>query len=544
MGYFFLWLSGLAYSLLIVATIAALAARCKKKFWRRFWPISTASFIFFTVAAMAVIGGFLLIKNVQPKWLFWYGLAQTLAYLIGVVIILKRGLKGVASNDQKARSWSWPLLAAAFGLFLFVYGVVFNFINIKIMVDLANIRTESTGKIDSLVPPHLPDNFNAHHVYEQAAQALGSQVKLPEWFWDSHKPDFNPASNDVARLLEKYQSLLAMLHRAAAMSGYSMEVDITNFIEWPIPRYMHYQIFAKLLSLSARSKAMAGNPSGALKDLAAIEGMAEHLRSYPLLISFAIANAVEEIQLHGLEHVLAHTRELPAGMIDLPVIAHPSVLPSFLKVQRLEAQGNLQFFAINTARSNILSDFGPIGVTTSMFWRVFFSPSELRAVKDIIAFRMGKAAESYEEIKNNLKGIVEAQKSGELGIMTSISTPDYARFLLQPMKYDALRGINDLAMAATAFRNTNGHYPRQPNELVTAYLSKIPSDPFDNQPLKLKPIDGGLHLYSSGPGSGLEGDSNKEPIHFYLGQRAYEEHRIKIAREERRKKAIKKKKRK
>lgn len=60
--------------------------------------------------------------------------------------------------------------------------------------------------------------------------------------------------------------------------------------------------------------------------------------------------------------------------------------------------------------------------------------------------------------------------------------------------------------------------------------AEIPTDPFDGKPLRMKVVPGGLDLYSVGPGP------KERFIHFYLGQEAYKENRIKPAREERKRK--------
>lgn len=545
MCYGILWITSLACYFLIVATIASLASRCKKPFWRRFWPILAGILTFFSSAAMAGIGGYILKVNLQPKWLFWYGLSQTIVYLIGVIIILKRGLKGITSEEHRARLWPRARLAAAFGLVLFSYIVTLNFIEMRILVDLANIRTETTSRIISLLPGPLPDGFNAHLVYEETTHALGPRDDLPDWFQDSHKPDFNPTSEKVTRLLTKHKGLLSTLHRAASLPTYGLKVDVSNFYEWPIPNYLNYRAFAKLLNLAARHKALSGDPSGALRDLSMIEGMAEHLRSFPILISFMMARAVDEIRVQGLEYILAYTSDLPVSQIDLPVITHTSVLNSFLNAHRLEAQGHLQFFTKISALSDIFSGYYSTGVWPSKIWRVFFLPSDLKAAKDIIAYGMSKPAKTYEEAKKNIETITKAKESGKLGIFTAIAVPkNYSGFAIRSMIYDAQRGLSDLALAATAYKVAKGDYPAKLKDLVPKYLVKIPLDPFDDQPLKLKLIEGGLDLYSSGPSPKSKSIINKGPIHFYLGRGAYEEYRVKPAREERQKKALKKKKRK
>jgi len=544
MGYGLLWLSSLAGSFLVVATAASLASRCKMVRWQRFWPILASVIMFLLVSSAAVLGGILQQKNLQPKWLLWYGLSQTIAYIIGVVIILKKGFMVIASEEQAARPWPRVRLAVALGLVLFIYLVTLNFMDMRIVAEVANVRTDTAGRIISLLPAKLPDALNAYPVYEQAARALGPPYSLPGWILDSDKPDFDPNSEEVARLLAKHRHVLATVSRAASMPGYSVEMVVTNWLESPIPQYSYYHDFARLLSLTARLKALSGDPGGALRELTVMKNMAEHLRSFPLLISFIVAQSVDQTRVAGLEYVLAHTPDPPVGLIDTPVITQPSARISFLKAQRFEEQGILQTLAIISISSNVSSIFDLSGTDykaqsahlgerfLTKLWRVFFLPSELKAAKDIFAYRWGKPAATYEEMQKNLRAIVEAHESGELGILTAIALPDLSTYLGRAMWYDALRGLSDVALAATAYKGANSEYPTTLEELVPNYLSKIPLDPFDGEPLKFKLLNGGLDLHSVGPDQKLESAIYKGSIHFYLGQGPYEEYRVKPARAE------------
>ena len=54
------------------------------------------------------------------------------------------------------------------------------------------------------------------------------------------------------------------------------------------------------------------------------------------------------------------------------------------------------------------------------------------------------------------------------------------------------------ALAAERYRRANGRWPESLAELVTAGLLRaVPGDSFDGQPLRLKPTDNGLIIYSA-----------------------------------------------
>ena len=104
--------------------------------------------------------------------------------------------------------------------------------------------------------------------------------------------------------------------------------------------------------------------------------------------------------------------------------------------------------------------------------------------------------------------------------------PFDGEYLLGMESVDAQYRLMALALAATAYRASNGTYPGRAEDLVPDYLAEIPIDPFGGKPLKLKTLPGGLDLYSVGP------EDKNWRIHFYLGRDLYEEKRVKPAREE------------
>ena len=167
MRYGLLWLASIAYSLLIVAAITAIAARCKKPLWRRLWPILTAILAFIPLTSFAVSGGLLLKNNLQPKWLFWYGVSQSLAYIISTIIILKKGLKGSSTDLQNAKFWPRIRLAVAFGVAVFIFITFLNMVDMRMMITFfrfrkipamlrQNMMAPSTRKCDRVIIASSP----------------------------------------------------------------------------------------------------------------------------------------------------------------------------------------------------------------------------------------------------------------------------------------------------------------------------------------------------------------------------------------------------
>jgi hypothetical protein len=67
-------------------------------------------------------------------------------------------------------------------------------------------------------------------------------------------------------------------------------------------------------------------------------------------------------------------------------------------------------------------------------------------------------------------------------------------------RLEARHRAASLALAVERFRLANGgNTPESLNELIPQFLSSIPSDPFDGQPLRYKELPTGFVVYSIGP---------------------------------------------
>jgi len=548
MTYAILWISHVGFALLLVAAVTAIASRCKKVLWRRFWPILTTILAVIPISGGVLFGYVLLTQNFQPKWLFWYSLSGLITYLIAVIIILVRGLKGSSGQDQKARSWPRAWLAALAVAALFVFTTTLNIADMRVMDHLADIKHSATAKIQDMLPAKLPKFLNAHFVYKEAAQAFVEDKDLPDWFRESGNPDFGLNSTDVREFLSGHHDVLEIMRKAKDIPGYSLPVDTSFFVASPIPDYRPYSNIAGFINLYARFLAKKGDILGALKELSMIERMADHFRSFPELLSFRVAGKLASIQYRSLEYILAQSSHSSEDCIDPPVNAHPSILKDFLSSLHMGAQMLMQADAVQFSFSDYSDMYSMKSFSksnfmrptfTMKFFRVFCGPSEIKSHRDIVGYWM-KEADSYEVLKAHLKALSDAEKTGEMGLMTGSFSPQYYHYISHAMKYDVHRGLCDLAMAVTAYKARNNSYPTKLEELVPEYIDRIPLDPFDGKPLKMKPVDGGLDLYSVGSEKEDEYHDKIEPIHFYLGKDAYEKFRVKPALDEKRKQAQKK----
>ena len=536
MGYGILWLTHLAFALFLVAATCALASHQVKVRWRRFWPILIALLALFSVASYALFGAVLVHLNIQPKWLFWYGLSLTAGFVAGALLILKRGLKDSASEEPLTRSWPRLKLITTTGVMLFFFFVVLNAMETRVMIELAQVYSMASANLINLLPAKLPNLLNARTLYEQAGQSLDAKRGAYDWLSESETPDFDVTAEKVTLALTDNQEAIRLVKKAVELPGYTVDLGMSNFYSWPAPNYSSYRKLARLLVFSARRKALEQNLSGALEDLAVINKMVCHFCHYPLLISFMVGGVIDRDRVDGLEYVLAHTGRSTLKQIEFPVEVSSSVVPDFWRAFQVEGQGSLQELASSASNKNYRAMFSitdPIPVflidtIITSLWRVFLLPSDFKAAQMIEILR-AKDAKSYDDIKEFDRQTNDAFEAGQFGIFTSIAFSNHSTNVLRAKQFDVRCKLAALALAVTAFQNDAGAFPTKLEDLVPNYLDQVPSDPFNpQQPMQMKPVDGGLDLFSIGP-TREANFSGSGPIHFYLGRKAYEEFRLKPA---------------
>jgi Tfp pilus assembly protein PilE/cytochrome b561 len=521
-GYGIFLLSG-AFAL--TAFITALAAHCKAAFWRKFWPIALVVFQVFGFAALVISGAYLLRENLQPKWFFWYGLSLLVAFGAGAILILRHGMRLVEPSQSAAVHWSRWKPAFAFCFFFALHILMLDVMQLAVMTELNRVSADAAANVVHRIPPTPLDAHNARLVYEKAIRALPAADSLPDWFHGSAMQVSHPPEKEVGRFLSEHGALLATIEKAAAIPAYRLAFDSLDYAEWPIPDFRGYRTLAVLVTMDSRVKADSGDAAGALKALAVMGNMSEHLASVPLLVSFVVAARIDEMRIRGFEYFLSRIENLQGDFVA-PAQPPPksSPLVALQKALHMEAQGQLAGFAKTASAPDIRSVDSPsatagVSVTpATKMWRAFFLPSELRAARDIFTAGLMKPASTYAELRKNLEVMASAREQGRLGILTAISGPDYANYVETAIRWDALKALEGAATAAAQYRAVNGRYPDQLEALMPRFMEAIPSSPYTGAPLQMSPGKEGLALCCPStelPAAGQDRDN----LCFVLGKK-------------------------
>lgn len=536
-----LWIVMLAGSLLAVGFVTAAAARCRKPRWQKFWPIL---FSFLTCSALALICFFLGVLifqdlslddssrgGIQPQWVFWYWLALAVCFFLGSLAVMRAGLKRSFDNDPPARFWPARKIAAGLVAAMLAFPSLVWFMAEQLAADMSKTHKEATDKLVGMVRTCPPGAENARPAYDKAFESLNSDKARPAWFSDTRD---DVTKEDLQALLSKHRETLSLAYAAAALPCWESEVDLTkDSYEWPIPNFLNYRNLAYLLFHSARAKALSGDTAGALQELAAIEKQVAHLRKDPVPVTLMISIALDQTRIRGLEYVLVNNKKNMKGDIALPVKAYKPEVDRFLRMLTGQTLSSLQVFSGIGARG--VGFFGSLSGGGTASWParfvdltkipfIFLFPADIKATQSLYRL-MDRPVRSYDGYIALLDEYRKTVQS-EGGLFTLISYPAQTPYLARCMAFDARRGLADLALAATAYKEAQGKYPEKLEDLVPAYIDRVPTDPFDGKPLKMKAVSGGLDLYSASVNP-ARAELKSDPIHFYLGREAYGELRVK-----------------
>jgi len=552
MDFAIFWIFCLLSFLLTVAFFLGLAAGFEKKLWRYLVFGIPAGIILFFLGGITVLLGFVRANNIQPLWLFPYSLSFTLFFFGGVIIMFRWGMKreGAAHSADK-----WPKARLAFlsGLLACLTIGVFLYMDLIVLIELSKIKAESTVKAQNQLSPRLPDHLNAAGLYERAGEEIKIKKgeKRPQWFYSSEPAAFEPLSGEALELQERYRPALTLVRKSSVLPGYYFEVDIINLLRSPIPNYIKFRDISKLLVLSAQQKVLNGDTDGALAELRVVKEMARHLRSTPTIIAAMIAGVLDQLYSAGMEYVLAHAETIPASLTVEQAVSIGGMRPFIHRSFEMESMFGLQILSTLDHSAEEGPSFGDddpgmvlLKLLGLRFWRVFFAKAEIASHRKFWEGMLERIDMPPEKQKIGWQDWMTDWEAKPKGLLISRFLPYFSQYVIKARKYLAMCRLTDMALAAAAFHRDFGRYPSSPEELIPAYLEAVPVDPFDGKPLRLKPLTGGMDLFSVGPEKRDVGGTSEllGPIHFYLGREAYEKYRLVPIRAQEAKKAQKKKK--
>ncbi len=519
MHYLLLWIEGLSVALLFASTATAWPPATQRRFYKKLWTSSMVLVPMAVYLPMLYFSYLLFHRDLEPSWLFLYMLALTISYFIGIVLIIQRNRAiKVREPDYIAKVKEYRVLAFISVLALFVITV--SLLYFSVIYKLANIQSKAKSTIVASFSARVPDKDNAALIYEKAIERFGEE-DFPDKY--RHSPDIDPLSDEVVKYLKGKQDVLDILDQAAEKDVFYVEHDLLD-PGWPLSfigelKFGDYREMANLLSLDARNCAARGNQTGAMERVMAIQKMAKHLGQIPFMIHLMISCAIDGIALETFEMVIDDAENKPLLFDAL----EEDALRNCSRDIKRTLQGEEGFMLHNLVANDIaLIPYGfsmlfsdckllpckdPGGMQLFLyriikpFWYIFMLPEEIdlnkgrfepfRELQEIVSQPYYKSFEDLEDWKFRLENEIR-------GLIISYSFIDFSSYTNRKIKVMAKYRVARLASAVNHYKIQKQVYPASLEELMPDYISEIPLDPFDGEPLKITVVDDGIVIYSIG----------------------------------------------
>jgi hypothetical protein len=168
--------------------------------------------------------------------------------------------------------------------------------------------------------------------------------------------------------------------------------------------------------------------------------------------------------------------------------------------------------------------------TGEIMWRISWSYSqELHVLQaNQVMLETLRTMETNQDLKPDYDAMMSRMSSlgltnTEGAFFRTLNIPDfsdifggggsYTGTVLNLMKIEACRRVVVTAIALKRFQVQHGHWPDTLAELTPDFISSVPVDPYDGQPLRYRPNAGGTFLlYSIGPDGVDDGGDAGAPI--------------------------------
>lgn len=518
MGYLIFYVSGLAFSLLLLAIGISLFSKIN----RRKNQIVFSILVFFEMLVPTVLasiaGYFFYTEKLRPSWLFSYTLSWALLFVVGGVFILITGLK---RTDNSLNSSTWPKMKLLIGLFisLIISLSTFWVMDRKAVKELESARSEASAIFDSLNYEPIAEKDNSAPILDKTLKLLNDEDKFPEWFQKIEEPGFDPASKEVREFIKEKGETLNLLRNETKKSYYP-EIDFRKEIDYTLPGT---QRAGKLLSLEARLKAKDGEIDHALEDIQAIVRMADHQSKVPTMISALFSNVLYTTAIKALEYVVGqHTLSL--SQLEKYPTFFPENPRKTLTVGLKTESAFLLYIIADTLGSGNLYKLGkefedlPSFITKPLLviYRVFVSQYDIAYIREFFKKVEYIASLPYLQTKKEVEIFAaNFKKEYRGGMLTAIGVPGYFGFYTNAAKAEAYMTAANIGKAAMQYRLKNRRYPTSIDEMIPQFIDNKPIDPFDGTPLKMKREDKVIIFYSVGE-NGKDDSGKEDDVKFEL----------------------------
>lgn len=444
----------------------------------------------------------------------------------------------VAKRAARRRWWLVAILLIA-PLVLIVMGVLTLVIVLLAQhgVAMASVK-EEVARIQAAGEPITTDDLHAHqrvpsgtaditHLWLAALDSLDEKQfnldaqPLPI-VGQREVSVLSPA--DVASaeaLLAKYDATVkATLVAAQAEGECRISVKFEDGFAALLPNAQKSRTLASLMKLRGRTALARGDTEQAVESVEALFGTSRALSHQMLLIEHLVRMATASMSLTEVEFLL-NEAQLDDGQLkrlarQVEALDFQQGLTTSLMGER--AMGYHTFHHMEQmSMGNVVNKPNPGNGNLS---RPADCAIYLGFLREMIAASrepFPQALDQSQAVEGRLKQLAGSRNPLERynAMVTLLILPATQASFQATGRNLAFREATRCAVAAERYRLAHGQPPQKLGDLVPEFLTVVPSDPFDGQPLRMKATDGELVFYSIGKDrkddGGVDNNHSGEP---------------------------------
>jgi len=300
-------------------------------------------------------------------------------------------------------------------------------------------------------------------------------------------PLSEPMAKNVADYLTANARCLALLHEAAGVESCRYDHDYAR----NCPHLSPLRSCAILLKLAIIQRANEGDTDAVVTCVKDALCVGDSLQKEPLLICFLVHIACTGVAITGMEHALNLTTFSDAQLRDLD----DALLAEGGRIDLVHAFVTERCGTLDLIRDP--SQMGPTGPGGA----ILRLPSiRSQGICDVLDYMQASVEAAKLEPLKRTERFRQIEESVNRLSWLHVMVKQLAPATMRISQLDSRARVHlDLARTALAIercRLATGATPGQLADLVPQYLSQVPIDPFDSQPIRYRRTEPGYVLYS------------------------------------------------
>lgn len=384
-------------------------------------------------------------------------------------------------------------------------------------------RTDPYWRLEQIQDqrPEIPDSENGAlqiNRFRKAAADLTGRLAEGQWCQDGKllqrmdalhnlPPNLGLPDGDVTDFRDELARVGSLLPIAREMTGYLQGRIATKVrrdaVSTLLPEHTTGRRVADLLYLDAMVQLVDGNRQQAWNDCRAIWNVSRVYLDEPMAIAQLVRIAVIRMSLRTFERIVANGQCTETELTEFQGLIEEALrVPVFTTMLRGE-RGVMHDFLLALAS-------GDVHDQRSLEWIGIQDRSELPSAQDIRRIHawtlvhfteaIGIANQQPEQWLPRIGLHEEKRKAAPLADNRLLQFIPNSRDLAGGASVHQSELRTALAvLAVERYRLAQGAWPKALVDLVPAYISEVPRDPFDGQPLRYTRTEDGVVIYSVGP---------------------------------------------